>query len=133
MSVAVATATIFAQNRNFTPRLASGIFHSSLSFRGNTVTVGISRERTIGVGVPPLCHCEEQQRLRRGNLAERTAPDGWILHCVQNDIRESASTAHKPPRVIASASVAISREGNETTAHTTKTKKQKNKYRDKVF
>ena len=50
--------------------------------------------------------------LRRGNLAERTAPDGWILHCVQNDIRESASTAHKPPRVIASASVAISREGN---------------------
>ena len=71
--------------------------------------------------------------LRRGNPAERTAPDGWILHCVQNDIRESASTAHKPPRVIASASVAISREGNETTAHTTKTKKQKNKYRDKVF
>ena len=72
--------------------------------------------------------------LRRGNLAERTAPDGWILHCVQNDIRESASTAHKPPRVIASASVAISREGNETTAHTTKTNKtKKNKYRDKVF
>ena len=34
--------------------------------------------------------------LRRGNLAERTAPDGWILHCVQNDIRESASTAHNP-------------------------------------
>ena len=63
--------------------------------------------------------------MRRGNLAERTAPDGWILHCVQNDIKESASTAHKPPRVIASASVAISREGNETTAHTTKTKKQK--------
>ena len=31
-----------------------------------------------GVGVPPFCHCEEQQRLRRGNLAERTAPDGWI-------------------------------------------------------
>ena len=73
--------------------------------------------------------------MRRGNLAERTAPDGWILHCVQNDIRESASVAHKPPpRVIASASVAISREGNETTAHTTKTKKtKKNKYRDKVF
>ena len=70
--------------------------------------------------------------LRRGNLAERTAPDGCILHCVQNDIRESASTAHKPPRVIASASVAISREGNETTAHTTK-KTKKNKYRDKVF
>ena len=51
--------------------------------------------------------------LRRGNLAERTAPDGWILHCVQNDIRESASTAHKPPRVIASASVAISRGGGK--------------------
>ena len=64
--------------------------------------------------------------LRRGNLAERTAPDGLILHCVQNDIRESASIAHKPPpRVIASASVGISREGNETTAHTTKTKQKK--------
>ena len=35
--------------------------------------------------------------LRRGNLAERTAPDGWILHCVQNDIRKSASTAHNNP------------------------------------
>ena len=24
------------------------------------------------------CHCEEQRMLRRGNLAERNAPDGWI-------------------------------------------------------
>ena len=24
------------------------------------------------------CHCEEQRGLRRGNLAERNAPDGWI-------------------------------------------------------
>ena len=24
------------------------------------------------------CYCEEQRGLRRGNLAERNAPDGWI-------------------------------------------------------
>ena len=101
--------------------------------------------------------------MRRGNLAERTAPDGWILHCVQNDIRESASTAHKPPRVMLSGvkrSRNISWKGNDvncrkystqtTTCHCerkrgnlpggkrnncphNKNKTKKNKIWDKVF
>ena len=31
-----------------------------------------------GISKSSFCHCEEQRELRRGNLAERNAPDGWF-------------------------------------------------------
>ena len=61
---------------------------SLLSVRAGAKTpTTVSQDCLLGVGVLctqveyskfSFCHCEEQRGLRRGNLAERNAPDGWI-------------------------------------------------------
>lgn len=43
-----------ANSQFYTPDWQVEYSISSLSFRGNTVTVGISRERTIGCGCPTI-------------------------------------------------------------------------------
>ena len=61
---------------------------SLLSVRAGTKSPAtISQDCLLGVGVlctqveyskSSFCHCEEQRMLRRGILAERNAPNGWI-------------------------------------------------------
>ena len=66
----------------------------------------------------PFCHCEEQRELRRGNLAERNVPEGWIPTVTafpRNDKGKMESSVFVIARSNESCDVAISRERNVTT------------------
>ena len=56
------------------------IFHNpnNVWISSHKVRYHRAKHDIITKGYHSPCHCEQQQMLRRGNLAERNTPNGWI-------------------------------------------------------